>query len=85
MIGNALRQSSNLIRDPGSQNGDTRKPKHNSRAGVAPAELGPIGRRGAAAALQRLEEIEERSHARLLQAIEKGDQFKTKAAEENFT
>ena len=31
-------------------------------------ELGPVGKRGAAAALARLEEIEERAHARLMRA-----------------
>jgi hypothetical protein len=36
-------------------------------------ELPPLGRRGAAAALERLEETEERAHARLLKAMERGN------------
>jgi hypothetical protein len=81
LTGNALRQSPNFG-DLVVQNGDTRKPKHHSRAGAASddqpmPELGPIGRRGAGAALERLEAVEERAHARLLQAIEEGDQFKS--------
>jgi hypothetical protein len=84
--GNKLRQNANLIRDFATQNGDSQKPKRNPPAGAAPddqpgAELGPIGRRGAAAALERLEEIEERAHARLIQAIEDGNQFAIKAAQ----
>jgi hypothetical protein len=47
-------------------------------------ELGPIRRRGAAAALERLEEIEERAHARLIQAIGTGNQFEIKAAQEFY-
>jgi hypothetical protein len=47
-------------------------------------ELGPVGRRGAAAALQRLEEIEERAHARLMRAIEAGNPFQVKAAQEFY-
>jgi hypothetical protein len=47
-------------------------------------ELAPVGRRGAAAALQRLEEIEERAHARLLRAIEHGNQFEIKSAQEFY-
>jgi hypothetical protein len=38
-------------------------------------DLPPPGRRGAAAALERLEETEERAHARLLVAMEKGNPF----------
>jgi hypothetical protein len=37
-----------------------------------------------AAALQRLEEIEERAHARLMRAIESGNQFQVKAAQEFY-
>jgi hypothetical protein len=44
-------------------------------------ELGPVGKRGAAAALMRLEEIEERAHARLMRAIEHGNQFEIKNAQ----
>jgi len=47
-------------------------------------ELAPVGKRGAAAALQRLEEIEERAHARLMRAIEAGNQFQIKSAQEFF-
>jgi hypothetical protein len=47
-------------------------------------ELAPVGRRGAAAALQRLEEIEERAHARLMRAIEAGNPFQVKAAQEFY-
>ena len=47
-------------------------------------ELAPVGRRGAAAALQRLEEIEERAHARLMRAIESGNQFQIKACQEFY-
>jgi hypothetical protein len=47
-------------------------------------ELSPTGPRGAAAALARLEEIEERAHARLMRAIEHGDQFQIKAAQEFY-
>jgi hypothetical protein len=38
-------------------------------------DLPPPGRRGAAAALERLEETEERAHARLLKAMEDGNRF----------
>lgn len=38
-------------------------------------DLPAPGRRGAAAALERLEETEERAHARLLAAIERGNPF----------
>ena len=47
-------------------------------------ELGPVGRRGAAAALARLEEIEERAHARLMQAIEIGNPLQVKACQEFY-
>jgi plasmid stabilization system protein ParE len=47
-------------------------------------ELALVGRRGAAAALQRLEEIEERAHARLMRAIEAGNPFQVKAAQEFY-
>src|SRR5271165_952874 len=38
-------------------------------------ELAPVGQKGAAATLARLEEIEERAAARLMRAIEHGNQF----------
>ncbi len=49
-------------------------------------ELGPVGRRGAANSVQRnsLEEIEERAHARLMRAIEAGNPFQVKAAQEFY-
>jgi hypothetical protein len=47
-------------------------------------ELGPVGKRGAAAALARREEIEERAHARLMRAIEAGNPFQVKAAQEFY-
>jgi hypothetical protein len=47
-------------------------------------ELGPVGKRGAAAALQRLEEIEERAFARLERAIESGNPFQVKACQEFY-
>jgi hypothetical protein len=47
-------------------------------------DLEPVGPRGAAAALKRLEAVEERSHARLLQAIAEGDQFETRRAQEFY-
>ena len=47
-------------------------------------ELAPVGRRGAAAVLQRLEGIEERSFARLERAIESGNPFQVKAAQEFY-
>jgi hypothetical protein len=47
-------------------------------------DLAPLGPRGAAAALSSLENVEERAHARLLQAIEEGDPFKTRTAREFY-
>jgi hypothetical protein len=46
--------------------------------------LAPVGKRGAAAALQRLEEIEERGFARLERAIESGNQFQVRSAQEFY-
>jgi hypothetical protein len=42
---------------------------------IGDRDLPPPRRRGAAAALERLEETEERAHARLLTAMEKGNPF----------
>jgi hypothetical protein len=42
---------------------------------IGDSDLPPPSRRGAAAALERLEATEERAHARLLAAIEKGNPF----------
>jgi hypothetical protein len=78
--GNELRRNANLVRRGKTDVGpnDTTTPNLNQ------IELGPIGKRGAAAALERLESIEERSHARLIQAIEVGDPFQIKAAQEFY-
>src|SRR5258708_29504191 len=46
---------------------------------IGEGELPPAGRRGAAAALERLEETEERAHARLLKAMERGNVFQVQA------
>jgi hypothetical protein len=45
-------------------------------------ELPPLGRRGAAAALRRLEETEERAHARLLTAMERGNPVQIEALQD---
>ena len=45
-------------------------------------ELLPLGRRGAAAALKRLEATEERAHARLLTAMEKGNPSQIEALQD---
>src|ERR1700741_1937498 len=45
-------------------------------------ELSPVGRRGAAAALERLESQEERAHARLELALKQGDAFQIQNAQE---
>jgi hypothetical protein len=47
-------------------------------------ELASIGKRGAAAALARLEAIEERAHARLMRAIDAGNPFQVKACQEFY-
>jgi hypothetical protein len=78
-LGKKRSQSPNLLRKPttesvetGSKSVDEATPDLNLIA------LAPIGKRGAAAALQRLEEIEERAHARLMRAIEHGNPFEIK-------
>ncbi len=85
--GNKRRQNSNTIRKPttesvetGSRLVDEPEPDLNQ------IELGPVGRRGAANSVQRnsLEEIEERAHARLMRAIEAGNPFQVKAAQEFY-
>jgi hypothetical protein len=78
--GNELRRNQNLIRGVKTDVGpnDTTTPDLNA------IELGPVGARGAAAALKRLEAVEERSHARLIQAIEAGNPFQVKAAQEFY-
>jgi hypothetical protein len=52
--------------------------------GVNRIELGPVGKRGAAAALIRLKMTEERAFARLERAIESGNPFQVKAAQEFY-
>jgi hypothetical protein len=75
--GNKLRQNPNLVREPAKSNGSSREPKKSRSRQLdrMPEDLGPIGQKGAAAALSRLESVEERSHARLIQSIEEGDPF----------
>jgi len=78
--GNELRRNANLVcrgKTDVSPN-DTATPDLNQ------IDLGPIGKRGAAAALVRLEEIEERAHARLMRAIEAGNPFQIKACQEFY-
>jgi hypothetical protein len=60
------------------------EPLDTAASNLDQVELGPVGRRGAAAALESLEEIEERAHARLIQAIEGGNQFQIKAVQEFY-
>jgi hypothetical protein len=81
--GNRLRQHGNLVRkaksvDTMSTIVDTASPD------LDQIELGPVGRRGAAAALQRLEQTEERAFARLSRAIEHGNEFQIKSAQEFY-
>jgi hypothetical protein len=59
-------------------------PSPDSTPDLNQMDLGPVGPRGAAAALKRLEAVEERSHARLIQAIEAGNPFQIKAAQEFY-
>jgi hypothetical protein len=80
--GNKLRQNANLIRKPKVDVTET---------DISPFEpdlnkikLAPAGPRGAAAALARLEEIEERALVRLMRAIEAGNPFQVKAAQEFY-
>jgi hypothetical protein len=84
--GNKLRQNPNLVREPAKSDRASREPKKSLswQLDGTPEDLGPIGPKGAPAALSRLESVEERSHARLLQAIEEGDPFKTRAAQEFY-
>src|ERR1700693_3441018 len=83
--GNRLRQHANLIRKANTESVETgTKLVDEANPDLDRIELGPIGKRGAAAALQRLEAIEERSHARLLQAVENGNALQIKAAQEFY-
>ena len=70
--------------DPQAKGVSQVEPLDSAGADLDQVELGPACRRGAAAALERLEEIEERAHARLIQAIEGGNQFQIKAAQEFY-
>src|ERR1700676_1176640 len=75
--GNELRRNANLVcrgKTDVSPN-DTATPDLNQ------IDLGPIGKRGAAAALVRLEEIEERAHARWMRAIDARNPFQIKACQ----
>jgi hypothetical protein len=83
--GNRLRQHANLIRKPTTKSVETgTKLADEAIPDLSLIELGPVGPRGAAAALARLEIIEERAHARLLQAIENGNPHQIKAAQEFY-
>jgi hypothetical protein len=84
------RRNSNAVRKSENENisaepvADPQESEHVSESDLNLIELGPIGPKGAAAALQRLEEIEERAHARLMRAIENGNQFQVKSAQEFY-
>ena len=78
LLGNKRRQNPNTIGQPNADVTET------NISPPEPDRTGPVGRRGAAAALQRLEEIEERAHARLMRAIEIGNPFQVKAAQEFY-
>jgi hypothetical protein len=71
----------NTIRKPKAQ---APAPDLDSAPDLNQIELGPIGKRGAAAALKRLEAVEERAHARLMRAIDIGNPFQVKAAQEFY-
>jgi hypothetical protein len=80
--GNELRQHANLIRN--GKNGRQTKTDPNRVPDLDQIALIPVGKRGAAAALARLEFFEVQAHARLLQAIESGDPLRIKAAGEFY-
>ena len=84
--GNTLRQHANLARKPTTKSGrnGTKSVDDQASRDLDRIELGPIGKRGAAAALERLENTEERAHARLIQAIAGGNEFSIKAAQEFY-
>src|ERR1700693_4091058 len=90
--GEKRRQNSNTVQKSDKQNvsaGPVAEPQESEHV-VEPdsdlnaIELAPVGRRGAAAALQRLEEIEEQAAARMVRAIEHGNQFQIKSAQEFY-
>jgi hypothetical protein len=88
--GEKRRQNSNAVQKSKSENisagpvVDPQESEHVPEPDLNQIELGPVGRRGAAAALQRLEEIEERAHAHLMRAKENGNQFQVMAAQEFY-
>jgi hypothetical protein len=55
-----------------------------SSYGQPESDLLPLGKRGAVWALQRLEQAEERAFARLTRAIEYGNEFQIKSAQEFY-
>ena len=89
--GNRPRQTSDTVQNPNKENAspghfaDPQKAEHVAEPDLNAVDLAPVVRPGAAAALQRLEEIEERAHARLMRAIENGNQFQIKNAQEFYT
>lgn len=84
LLGNKLRQNPNTIRKPKAQAPGQPAAEAEPEPDLNQIELAPVGKRGAAAALQRLEAIEERAHARLMRAIEIGNPFQVKAAQEFY-
>src|ERR1700693_5279538 len=58
--GNRLRQHANLVRK--GKDGNQTKPDPTPAPDLDSIDLGPIGKKGAAAALARLEEVEEQAH-----------------------
>ena len=63
---------------------DPQESEHVAETDLNLVELVPVGKKGAAAALARLEEIEERASARLIRAIEHGNPFQVKSAQEFY-
>jgi hypothetical protein len=81
--GNELRRNANLVRKTKADSSPT-DPIGAATPDLNQIELMPIGKKGAAAALARLEFFEVQAHARLLQAIENGDPLRIKAAQEFY-
>jgi hypothetical protein len=84
--GNKRRQNPNTVRKP--KNGIPPPVKdlepEPPETDLNQIELGPVGKLGAAAALARLEEVEERAHSRLLRAIEHGKPFEVRGCQEFY-
>jgi hypothetical protein len=84
LSGKKRKQNLNTVQKPKKKNtsaapvAETQESEHVPEPDLDAIALAPLGRRGAAAALQRVEEIEERAHARLMRAIEHGNQFTIK-------